>query len=207
MEQKELNNYKDKLYQEKQRINDLIKQLQDSGEVNTTKAIDSELSFYDNHHADLAAEIFIMERGRALKGNENYLLEKIDDALKSIDNGTYGICKTCGKEISKERLDFLPYAQNCIKCQNEIGAIKTYNSEQRPIEEIVIGPPFGYGYNDYNVDLQTQFDAEDSLQSVDYFNRIKNVYEFYSDDDDDNVPYVEDIEKISNQQYRNQLPD
>ncbi|GIM27972.1 molecular chaperone DnaK [Clostridium polyendosporum] len=203
MEQKELNNYKEKLYKEKQRINDLIKQLQDSGEVNTTKLIDSELSFYDNHDGDLGAEIFIMERGRALKGNENYLLEKVEDALKSIDDGTYGVCKKCGREISKERLDFLPYAQNCIKCQNEISTIKTYNSEQRPIEEIVIGPPFGYGYNDYDVDQQVPFDAEDSYQSVERFNRLRNIVEYY---DDDNM-YVEDVEKISNQQYRNQLPD
>jgi DnaK suppressor protein len=43
-------------------------------------------------------------------------LGRIDRALQKIDNGTYGICETCGREISIERLKALPEAATCMRC-------------------------------------------------------------------------------------------
>ena len=40
----------------------------------------------------------------------------LNDALKRIANGTYGICAKCGDDISPERLDAVPYAVTCRKC-------------------------------------------------------------------------------------------
>jgi RNA polymerase-binding transcription factor DksA len=37
-------------------------------------------------------------------------------ALKRLDEGTYGICVTCGEPIAKARLDALPHAVQCIEC-------------------------------------------------------------------------------------------
>ncbi len=48
------------------------------------------------------------------------LLIKIDDALKRIKDGTYGICEVCGEEISEERLRFRPVTTQCIKCKTEL---------------------------------------------------------------------------------------
>jgi DnaK suppressor protein len=47
-------------------------------------------------------------------------LEDIDGALKRIENGTYGICKYCGKPISTKRLMARPVASSCIKCKTEL---------------------------------------------------------------------------------------
>ncbi|MFO7965143.1 MAG: TraR/DksA C4-type zinc finger protein [Desulfobacterales bacterium] len=44
-------------------------------------------------------------------------IESIDQALKKIENGTYGICDDCGKDISLKRLQVMPYALRCRKCQ------------------------------------------------------------------------------------------
>jgi len=44
-------------------------------------------------------------------------LQKIDEAIRKIDEGTYGICEDCGEEISEERLKILPYAIYCIDCK------------------------------------------------------------------------------------------
>lgn len=204
MNKEELTYYKNKLNQEKKRITDLINQLDDNGVTRFNAEVASELSFYDNHPSDIASETFEVEKGRALEANERALLDKIDDAVRAIDEGSYGKCQKCGKEIDKERLDFLPYALNCIECEDVVSTIKTYNSNQRVVEESVIGNPFGnksrYGDKD-----EIGFDEEDSYQSVGRFNEIRNEPQYEYDYDDDN--YVEEIEKISNEQYKNQLPD
>ena len=44
-------------------------------------------------------------------------LQKIDEAIRKLDEGTYGICEDCGEEISEERLKILPYAIYCIDCK------------------------------------------------------------------------------------------
>ena len=204
MNKEELTYYKNKLNQEKKRITDLINQLDDNGVTRFNAEVASELSFYDNHPSDIASETFEVEKGRALEANERALLDKIDDAVRAIDEGSYGKCQKCGKEIDKERLDFLPYALNCIECEAVVSTIKTYNSNQRVVEESVIGNPFGHKSR-YGDKDEIGFDEEDSYQSVGRFNEIRNEPQYEYDYDDDN--YVEEIEKISNEQYKNQLPD
>lgn len=204
MNKEELTYYKNKLNKEKKKVTNLIEQLDNNGVTRFNSEVASELSFYDNHPADIASETFEVEKGIALEANEMALLDKIDDALKAIDEGSYGKCQTCGKEIDKERLDFLPYALNCINCQDVVSAIKTYNSNQRVVEESVIGNPFGHKLR-YGDKDEIGFDEEDSYQSVGRFNEVRNSPEYEYDYNDDT--YVEEIEKVSNEQYKNQLPD
>lgn len=54
-----------------------------------------------------------------LRDREQYLLNKIIKALKMIDEGTYGICESCGEEIDIKRLMARPVATLCIKCKEE----------------------------------------------------------------------------------------
>jgi len=204
MNKQELKHFKNKLNEEKNRITDLIKQLDDNGMTKFNAETASELSFYDNHPADIASETFEVEKGRALEANEMSLLDKINDALTAIDDGTYGKCKACGKDIDKERLEFLPYAVNCIKCQDSISAVKTYNSNQRVVEESVIGKTLAHSYQHGNKD-EIGFDEEDSYQAVGRFNEIKNAPEY--DYDYDDKSYVQEVERVSNGAYKNQLPD
>ncbi|MBW6409863.1 TraR/DksA C4-type zinc finger protein [Clostridium weizhouense] len=200
MNREQLTYYKDKLNEEKKRVTGLIDQLNINEMTKYNTEVASELSFYDNHPADIATETFEVEMGRALEANEASMLGKINEALKSINQGSYGKCKKCGKDIQKERLDALPYAENCIECQNTLSTVKNFNSNQRVVEESVL-KPLGYGFTHYKGD-NIEFDAEDSYQAVELFNKINNIEEYYNEDDD-----VDEIEKISNQQYKDQLPD
>ena len=43
-------------------------------------------------------------------------LTQINRALASIENGEYGSCSECGREIRVERLEVLPYSTKCLKC-------------------------------------------------------------------------------------------
>jgi len=72
------------------------------------------------HPADLGTENYDVEVGLELMENEAQILNEIDDALARIDQGTYGICENCHREISRERLEAVPYARYCIRCARKI---------------------------------------------------------------------------------------
>ena len=78
----------------------------------------SELSDYDNHPADQGSATFERTKDLALEESLNKLLECIDNALHKIENGTYGVCDRCDRNINHERLKVLPYATLCIDCQD-----------------------------------------------------------------------------------------
>ena len=54
-------------------------------------------------------------------GNLRDMLVTIDEALKTIEEGTYGVCNVCGKNIPQKRLNALPEATMCTKCRTEVG--------------------------------------------------------------------------------------
>ncbi|MCJ7690335.1 MAG: TraR/DksA C4-type zinc finger protein [Clostridiaceae bacterium] len=199
MDKEKAQYFKEKLISEKSRVNSLINTMKQNGVINSNSEMASELSFYDNHPSDSASELFNKEKGLALKKNEVSIINKIEDALKSIENGTYGKCKSCGINIIEERLEFIPYAENCATCQNTIDRNKPAEQNNRPVEEEVIGTPFRYSYSG-----EVGIYAEDTYQIVEHFNKLEDTAESYEEDEDG---YVEPIEKISNEQYRNQLPD
>ena len=54
-----------------------------------------------------------------LKERESRLMRKIRRALKKLDEGNFGVCEKCGREISEERLKARPVAVLCIKCKKK----------------------------------------------------------------------------------------
>jgi RNA polymerase-binding transcription factor len=77
-------------------------------------AIDLQRNFADSGHSteERAQVISVV---RALRGN----LHWVDRALAKMDRGEYGACERCGKPISPERLEALPWAILCIDCMRE----------------------------------------------------------------------------------------
>jgi len=54
-----------------------------------------------------------------VKDRERKLITKIQEALKRIDDGSYGVCELCGEEISEKRLEARPVTTCCIECKKE----------------------------------------------------------------------------------------
>jgi len=54
-----------------------------------------------------------------LASNERKLLYELDDVLKKIEEGTFGICEDCKNLIAKNRLKAIPHARLCVKCQEK----------------------------------------------------------------------------------------
>jgi RNA polymerase-binding protein DksA len=71
----------------------------------------------DNHPADVATSTVNREIDYTLEENEERVLAAIDTALKRIEEGTFGTCRSCAQPIAIERLEALPYTTQCIDCK------------------------------------------------------------------------------------------
>jgi DnaK suppressor protein len=68
---------------------------------------------------DVASEERDREINYLLSDRDRTKLNSIDQALERIDDGTYGICESCGGEITAERLKVMPFTRLCVQCQSE----------------------------------------------------------------------------------------
>jgi len=78
----------------------------------TRQLVDTALDDGDWSVVDLSEDINLRQLG---SHREN--LQRIDEALRKLNEDTYGICEDCGDEISRERLQVLPFAIYCVDCQ------------------------------------------------------------------------------------------
>jgi DnaK suppressor protein len=76
----------------------------------------------DNHLAETATATLGREVDYTLEENAEEVLSQIDAALKRIEDGTYGICTNCSREIQPERLEAYPWASLCIDCKRQAEA-------------------------------------------------------------------------------------
>ncbi|MBE3520310.1 MAG: TraR/DksA C4-type zinc finger protein [Firmicutes bacterium] len=127
------------LLEEKARVERAFRNIAEGSLRNAQKDFLGEDSVYDQHPADIATETFARERDLGLKDALETDRAKIERALRRIDEGTYGICEGCGREIPEERLRAVPTATLCIECQKEV---EVAPRSRRPIEEEVIKPGF-----------------------------------------------------------------
>jgi len=162
-----------------------------------------ELSGYDQHPADLGSEMFERAKDIALREHDELRLEQVEQALSRMETGEYGRCEACGKDIGQARLEAEPAARCCLACEQ--GRAARWTTNDRPVEEEVLSPPFARTNLD-GLD-QTGFDGEDSWQAVAAMNNTRDPEssiddELYYEDGG----YVEPIEAISNEEYKRQLP-
>jgi len=71
--------------------------------------------------AAAASQVFSQQRDLALRDRSRMELSRIEAALRSIDDGTYGTCTNCGNPIAVERLEAIPWAAHCIDCARKLG--------------------------------------------------------------------------------------
>jgi len=181
-----------------ERQDELINQVQNHLGLQEEFAQESigELSNYDNHPADHGTALY--ERGKDLALNEHAEteLEEINESLHAIEDGTYGICSKCGKDIPYERLQAIPTTDVCIDHASDHKF-----DRHRPIEEEVYSPRVNP--NKQGDEVETEYDAEDAWQDVGRYGTSNTPSDLYGDQSDYNQVYlnsdenrgsVEDIE-------------
>jgi len=87
--------------------------------------MDTVLDEGDKALSDLAEET-----GLTLVDLRRDTLEKIDQALKKLEEGTYGICEDCGNDISEQRLKALPFAIHCVECKQRREELEQIEKER-----------------------------------------------------------------------------
>ena len=116
---KELHMYKEMLLNLKE---DFLKQIKDISEntlMKSQKDISGDISGYTLHIADVATDNYDRDFNLGLVSDERVILLEIEEALKRIEDKTYGVCKMCEKSITRIRLNAIPYVKYCKKCQEK----------------------------------------------------------------------------------------
>jgi DnaK suppressor protein len=107
--------FRDELLAERRRVLDAIEYLhkENPGSIED----ETEEMPIDNHMAETATVTLDREIDYTLEENSEHVLGEIDAALQRIEDGTFGICVTCGQEIGEDRLSAIPWATQCIDCK------------------------------------------------------------------------------------------
>jgi RNA polymerase-binding transcription factor DksA len=85
-----------------------------------SRAEGSEASAFGMHQADAGSDAYDRDFALSLLSQEQDALYEIDQALKRIDLGTYGVCEMSGKPIMRARLEAIPFARFTVECQSQL---------------------------------------------------------------------------------------
>ena len=85
-----------------------------------SRAEGSEASAFGMHQADAGSDAYDRDFALSLLSQEQDALYEIDQALKRIELGTYGVCEMSGKSIPHARLEAIPFARFTVECQSQL---------------------------------------------------------------------------------------
>lgn len=120
MNKKELEFHKDLLLKFRDRIIDEMNFLAKDNLNRSGKDGAGDLSSYSFHMADQGTDNFDREFAANLLSGEQDVLYEIEEALRRIEAGTYGVCEMSGLPIERERLKVIPYARYSVAVQSQM---------------------------------------------------------------------------------------
>jgi RNA polymerase-binding protein DksA len=115
----ETEHFRTLLIEERGRVERAIANLREDHPGRIDEEIEEIGATQDNHLAETATATLDREIDYTLEENSIRMLTAIDAALKRMDEGTYGTCTNCGREIPAERLEAYPWASLCIDCKRQ----------------------------------------------------------------------------------------
>ena len=116
MKDKEIEKLKKKIIEKREKIIKFLEKAEKSG----MSWAESGERIFHHHISDTATDEELKELAFMNATRLREELALIEDAISRIKDGTYGICLKCSKPIPLHRLNAIPYARYCIKCQKEI---------------------------------------------------------------------------------------
>ncbi len=105
-----------------------------------SRAEGSEASAFGMHQADAGSDAYDRDFALSLLSQEQDSLYEIDQALKRLETGSYGVCEMSGKQIPHARLEALPFTRYTVECQAEIEKRNRYSRVRQPVASL-----FGLG--------------------------------------------------------------
>lgn len=110
-----LDRFRKKLEAERERLSEVIKDIEEEQEEVRLSETSSERS-PDPNTAEGGSLAFEMEKELSLYQNAKNLLDQAEEALLRIEDGVYGTCAECGEPIPVARLEALPHTKFCVTC-------------------------------------------------------------------------------------------
>ena len=110
MDKKKLKTYRDRLLERRESLFSQVTEAEKS-----TRERDLEAT---QDPADMAANAYTKELLISMSDNDRTLLGLIDEALARVESGDYGECVNCGEPIQEKRLNAVPWARYCLRCQD-----------------------------------------------------------------------------------------
>ena len=108
MDNTQLDHYKDLLLQKRNALAGIVHRTEDYGREKDQTAQDV---------TDMAVESYTRDFLFGKSAGDRRILQDIEDALSRIDGRIYGVCTNCDAEINPRRLEAVPWAAMCVKCQ------------------------------------------------------------------------------------------
>ena len=116
MKKEDLDKSRKLLIRMRDQLTEEVSQLKNDNLKQSQKDFSGDLSGYSLHLADMGSDDFGRATALSVASNEQDIIYENDEAIARIDEGTFGKCE-CGKLISKQRLNAIPYARLCIECK------------------------------------------------------------------------------------------
>jgi DnaK suppressor protein len=107
-----------------------------SGDILRARAEGSEASAFGMHQADAGSDAYDRDFALSLLSQEQDALYEIEEALKRIDAGTYGICEMSGKAILEARLEAIPFARFTVECQAQLEKQRKATRIRQPVTSL-----------------------------------------------------------------------
>ena len=129
-----LDKQKSKLLQFRDNLLDLMTGV--SRDTLRSRAEDSEASAFGMHQADAGSDTYDRDFALNLLSQEQDALYEIEEALKRVDAGTYGVCEMSGKPIPQARLEAIPFARFTVECQTQIEKQQKAVRVRKPVKSL-----------------------------------------------------------------------
>ena len=120
MKKAEMKVYKQALLAQRARLRGDVNAMADAALNKNRSEAGGSPSSMPIHMADIGSDNYEQEFTLTLMQTEEGTLGAIEAALEKIEDGVFGECDECGGQISKARLQAIPYAPLCIKCAQKL---------------------------------------------------------------------------------------
>jgi DnaK suppressor protein len=100
------------------------------------RAEGSEASAFGMHQADAGSDAYDRDFALSLLSQEQDALYEIEEALKRLESGTYGVCEMSGKSIAHARLEAIPFARYTVECQAQIEKMSKIQRSRTPVTSL-----------------------------------------------------------------------
>lgn len=119
MNKRERKKFEKRLVEMREKKLEYIAMLRELAISRTQRDASGDISAFTSHPADISTESDEREKVASLITRETLSLKELDAALERIRDASYGKCDTCDGDIPPARLQALPFATLCVKCQAE----------------------------------------------------------------------------------------